>query len=811
MVNQNQHEIKINLPGLLRMLGENIYSEPDVAIREMIQNAHDTCIIRGTKDENFKNPYINIDFNRVQGTVTISDNGTGMTEDELHRNLATIGDSFTRVQKEELRGKDAHEAALLIGQFGIGLLSAFSISHKVEVISRSYQSSEGYRWICSGDIHYTVEPYKVPLPGTRVVLHLLKSKFEILNETRLRQAIKKYADFLSIPIHLKNKQANECNPPWEKNNETANLSKYIEERWNLYPVGMIPFNMPESRSSSNERLPNISGLLFIPMVSGAVAQGFGDLDIYISRMFIKTNDKDLLPKWANFVKGIINTPDLTPTISRSEIIVDDSYYRVQRCLEEVILNYLENLQKNDPQLLSDIVETFNSTIKLNALEDLEEPNDGRFFDRICDLVRVFTDRGFITIPEYLKLTNGKIYYFTERGSGTQQKVLFAQKGLPIIDANWGLEAKFLEKYAQRKGIEIQRVEAESGAIFTRPETIDEKWTLLEQAFSAKLNGQQAKAVEFEPYSVPAVWVSRPPNEIEDFVREIYESKFRTEVDADFVKRLFKKHAEQEDKILHLNINNPLIQKLRDMPRNDVFELAVVGINNNAHLFAQHVLSPENAEKLFASNNQAFLAMIEAFQDLDKEKQERTKVEIERNKLKQANSQLERVKAELENTLEAQPSQSIELAEHRSCFFAFDYKIEENHLLLKWLKEYFLKKGIKVMAPAEEMEHLDINKDIHQQIKKAHFCIAEISNNNQNVLYEIGLTHGMAKPLILLRREDSPNAVPFDIFSIYQAKYDVAKRGSDVRFTWLDDELEKAMNTISNMMPSFQNVPEWPGQ
>ena len=121
-----QHEIKINLPGLLKMLGSNIYAEPDVAVREMIQNCHDTCIIRQTQDTSFRDPRIDVSFDFAGKTLTFSDNGAGMTEEELHKYLSTIGEGFTKMQKEQLRDAGAQEALLLIGQFGIGLLSAFS-------------------------------------------------------------------------------------------------------------------------------------------------------------------------------------------------------------------------------------------------------------------------------------------------------------------------------------------------------------------------------------------------------------------------------------------------------------------------------------------------------------------------------------------------------------------------------------------------------------------------------------------------------------------------------------------------------------
>ncbi len=423
-----QHQIQINLPGLLRMLGENIYAEPDVAIREMIQNAHDACIIRGTEDRSYQNPLIHVSFDKKAQTIVIADNGMGMTEDELHKNLSTIGESFTRIQREQLREKDAHEAALLIGQFGIGMLSAFSISRQVEIITRSSQGEGGFRWVCAGDIHYSVEANTKPDPGTSVILHLLDSKIALLDEERLRLAIKKSADFLSIPIYLNGNQANACTPPWESKH--TDLSEYIQARWGLIPLGVIPFN--SEAMTSDQTLPNVSGLLFIPMIPFELTRQFGEVDIYISRMFIKANDKELLPRWASFVKGVINTPDLTPTLSRGEIIVDTAYQQIRALLGQIIIDYLDWLQTQDPDRLTMLVGSYNNTIKAHALEDDD------FFDRIGDLVRVNTDTGLIPMRDYLVKSKGKIYYFAERGSGTQHKVLFAHKGLPVIDASWGV-------------------------------------------------------------------------------------------------------------------------------------------------------------------------------------------------------------------------------------------------------------------------------------------------------------------------------------------------------------------------------------
>ena len=195
------------------------------------------------------------------------------------------------------------------------------------------------------------------------------------------------------------------------------------------------------------------------MIPFELARDFGEVDVYISRMFIKANDKELLPGWARFVKGVVNSPALTPTVSRDEMVRDQNHATIRAMLGEIILEYLAYLQEQDPQRLDLVVGAYNNTIKARCVDDDD------FFDRICDLVRVSTSSGHMSMKEYLAKSEGVIHYFSERGTATQHKLLFAHKGLPVIDASWGMEEEFLEKYAQRKGVKLERLEADSGIIF----------------------------------------------------------------------------------------------------------------------------------------------------------------------------------------------------------------------------------------------------------------------------------------------------------------------------------------------------------
>ncbi|MGE0083002.1 MAG: ATP-binding protein [Desulfococcaceae bacterium] len=776
-----KHEIKINLPGLLRMLGTNIYSEPDVAVREMIQNAHDTCIVRKTEDRGFVSPRIDISFDKNQKTLTFSDNGAGMTGEELHKYLSTIGEGFTKMQRENLRNLGSQEALLLIGQFGIGLLSAFSIAAGVEVFTKSFRpGSTGFRWYCEGDIHYTVQQAEKHEAGTRLVLHLTDANLLLLDDERLRQAVKRYADFLSVPIFLKGNQVNSITPPWESSKEgKTDFSDYIRARYGLYSLATLPFEI-------SEPLP-LSGLLFVPMIPYELSRDFGELDIYISRMFIKDNDKDLLPHWARFIKGIINTPALMPTVSRNDVVKDENYQKIRAMLGDIILGYLSFLQEKSPETLKTVVNTYNNIIKARCVQDDD------FFDRICDLVQVSTDIAPLSMKEYLKQSKDVIYYFSERGTGTQHKYLFAHKGLPVIDASWGMEEEFLEKYARRKSVKLERLETGSGAIFQFLESLDDKWKDLERQFKMQVK-TEAKVVQFEPLTMPAVLVARPIEKNEREFERVDSVGAELGISSAQIRQMFEKIERQktaresgDDTILHLNVGNTLMQQLRDMPRNETFKLAITAIYNNAQMFAHHYVSPQNAEIIFQTNNAAISTMIGNSLAINDIQTLNARMEIELNELKRKMPQ-------------------IRLNAYRSCFFAYPFK-EPFHSLKSKLTELLGKKhGIKLNASQEVRDH-SVVESIKRQIAESHFGIADISENNPNVMWELGVMIGFGKPAILLKNKEDTTETPFDILGNYRFVYQVVNDpNSDVtEYALLERNLDNALTFIMENYPELEHA------
>ncbi len=198
----NKHEFQIYLPGLLKVLAESLYSTKKVAIRELIQNAHDSCVRRRveTKQATYK-PRIDVTIDESNRTVTITDNGSGLTEEDVRTYLATIGRSYTRQLGENLSIFNPDEASQLIGQFGMGFLSAFLVASEVVLTTHSYkEGSSTLQWRSNGDVHYELnEVDDVPI-GTSVELHIKANASFMLNEGILSETIGQYSDFLPIPV-----------------------------------------------------------------------------------------------------------------------------------------------------------------------------------------------------------------------------------------------------------------------------------------------------------------------------------------------------------------------------------------------------------------------------------------------------------------------------------------------------------------------------------------------------------------------------------------------------------------------------------
>jgi molecular chaperone HtpG len=394
-------DIKTDFQGLIQLLAKNLYPQQDMFIRELIQNAHDSIVKRQAMG-NAPAGLIEILADRHSGTVVFRDNGAGMTESEIVDYLATIGRSGTGELRAQLQQRDRTRAQSLIGQFGIGFLSAFTAAERLVVVTRSMTSgAAALRWETTGGPSYEITDSDKSDPGTDVTLHLKSDALGITNPDELRKSVQKYADSIPFPISVNGDgPVNTMQAPWHVGYATdaerrKAYKKWVEDRFPDFPLEVIPVDI--------EAPYPVKGVLYISDRNLPNVDTPGIVDIYQARMFIKEGDRNLLPSWAKFVRGVIDSPALTPTAARDAVQEDHAHSGIRAALGRLIIQTLQRIAHDEPARFRRLVEWHHYALKGMAVEFDD------FFDAISETmifeVNVPEAHGFkmVTIPEYCGL------------------------------------------------------------------------------------------------------------------------------------------------------------------------------------------------------------------------------------------------------------------------------------------------------------------------------------------------------------------------------------------------------------------------
>jgi molecular chaperone HtpG len=603
IVNETQKQFQIHLPGLLKVLAESLYSTKKVGIRELIQNAHDSCIRRRVESRNNDfQAQIHIRTIPSEHIITIQDNGSGLTEDEVTEYLSTIGRSYTRQLGEDLAILTPDEAGKLIGQFGLGFLSAFLIAQEVTLITRSYKpDAPAIRWRSEGDVHYNIAPVEDAPIGTRVELKVKPEASFLLNERVLIETVRTYADFLDIPVYVGDGRVpvNTMTPPWEESEPAEAMQDYITRTFGQQQaLAIIPLQDQEISIGHDSITVPLQGFLFVPTGTVASIQEYGDVNIYIRRMFICERQTHLLPTWAKFVRGVIDCPYLQPTASREELQQDDYFFRVQKAIEEQLTRGLKRIAEETPNLWKQIVRGHRNVIMGWAVKD------DFFFREVMDIVTFRTPDGQKNLPDYLKETDNSLYYITREMGSQQDQLLGAGYGVPVIDASWFAEPVFLQKYAHLHP-QVKLVQMDGDAYHLMQSVPEREYiSLLEYYRQHKI---QARVVTFKPEVVPALM--EYPRDAE-FIRDTRSALDKGELPAPFAGLVgdYMDRMQITDETLagtlYLNVSHALVAKLATMPAGTARDAVLDLIYQMAQLFAGRMLDATTAADAFRAASTA---------------------------------------------------------------------------------------------------------------------------------------------------------------------------------------------------------------
>ena len=423
---------------LLDMMINSIYTNKEIFLREIISNASDAIdklYYRSLTDDSVKlnkSDYkIDIKINKDKGQIIISDNGCGMTKEELENNLGTIAKSGSfDFKKENTDQKDVD----IIGQFGVGFYSSFMVCKKVSVVSLAYGESVAYKWESEGVDGYTVEEAQKSTNGTEITLTLKddtdEEKYsEYLSEYRIRALIKKYSDYISYPIkmdmphqrlkegsdgdyedYFENETLNSQKPLWKKSS-----SEVTDEEYNgFYMDKYFDYDAPlKVISQKSEGLTSFEALLFIPAHApfDYYSKGFEKgLELYSSGVMITEKCKELLPDYFSFVRGVVDSADLTLNISRETLQHDRQLKVIAKAIEKKIKNELSKMQENDREKYEKFWSAFGAQIKYGMYEGY-----GANKEALKDLIMFNSskERKLVSFKEYvanMKEGQKEIYY-----------------------------------------------------------------------------------------------------------------------------------------------------------------------------------------------------------------------------------------------------------------------------------------------------------------------------------------------------------------------------------------------------------------
>ena len=457
MSKKQTHEFQTEVSQLLNLMIHSLYSNKEIFLRELVSNASDA--IDKLKFESLSNekllegkqePSIHIDVDKDSGTITIRDNGIGMTQDEVMENIGTIANSGTRKYLESL-DKNQTQDSNLIGQFGVGFYSAFIVSNTVTLLSRKAgdDKANGTKWTSKGKGEYSIETVELEDYGTTVILDVKKAESEFLDGFRLRGIVSKYSDHITVPIMMVKpseedeteivyETINKATAFWMQDKKELSQTDYDE----FYKSLTYDFEGPLTQIHNRvEGKLDYTSLLYIPKKAPFdmwEPKRKGGVKLYAKRVFIMEGNEELLPQYLRFIKGVIDTADLSLNVSREILQGSKVVDTIKKASVKRILSELEKMSKNKPEDYAAFWNEFGMVIKEGVVEDFANK------DKISNLLRfssTATDSSdqTVSLKDYIGRMNKdqkNIYYVTadnyDAAKGSPHLEIFKQKDIEVL-------------------------------------------------------------------------------------------------------------------------------------------------------------------------------------------------------------------------------------------------------------------------------------------------------------------------------------------------------------------------------------------
>lgn len=622
---KREGQISVNSKNMFPIIKKWLYSDKDIFLREIVSNGCDAIkkleSLQGIGEAQLEDGYqpkviVTIDSEKKQ--LIVSDNGIGMTEDEVERYITQIAFSGAEEFLEKYKEK-SEESAGIIGHFGLGFYSAFMVSDTVEIETLSYkEGAKPVHWVSAGEDSYEIEDGTRTEHGTTIIMNITEEEQEFLQESRIREILHKYCQFMPYEIYLN--PHDEERPVYDKDgniekNEDGTEKKRIvkplpindihplwlkapkdctdEDYKAFYQKVFMDFNEPLFWIHLNVDYPfNLKGILYFPKQLNRMEVMPGQVKLYSNQVFVADNIKEIIPEFLLLLKGVIDCPDMPLNVSRSFLQNDGEVQKIAQHITKKVSDKLHQIFKNDRPSYEKYWNDISAFIKFGCLKD------EKFYDRMKDILLFKTiDGEYKTLEEYPKAEGNKIYYVTDENLQAQYISMFKENGLTAAVLTHAIDPHFISllEYKNPEEMKFLRIDADLGEALkvSQPEAESEDAKKAQEEENNKLIECVKSCLPDEKleYKVESLKATETPAVIllSEYARRI----------QDMNKVLGESFAPEGQVTLVLNSENEIVKKIPSLTEENrklvcehIYDLA---------LMAHKPLSAEQMSKFIARN------------------------------------------------------------------------------------------------------------------------------------------------------------------------------------------------------------------
>jgi len=459
---QEEGSISIHTENIFPIIKKWLYSDKEIFLRELVSNAVDAIhkmqninLVEGLKlADEYK---VDISIDKDAGTLTVSDNGLGMTADEVRKYINQVAFSSAEDFIEKFKGlEDKNE---IIGHFGLGFYSSFMVAEHVEIRTLSYQDgADAVHWQCEGTTKYSIQQTEKSERGTEVVLHLNEDEKEFLEPDHTRDVIKKFCNFLPVSINLEGEEVNDKNPLWTKSTSEISDDDYKEFYRKLYPMSQDPLFWIHL----NIDFPfNLKGIVYFPHLTNEFDVTKSHINLYCNQVFVSDNTPELIPEFLTPLQGCLDAPDLPLNVSRSYLQNDPQVRKIREVISGRVAAKIVELAKKDREAFEPIWEDIHSFIKYGMMRE------DKFYEKVKDQViyRSTGEDNYTTLPEYLERAKekheNKVYYANDEGTQATYLKLFKSQGLEVLILDAMIDNHFIQFLESKNSdLKFERVDSD---------------------------------------------------------------------------------------------------------------------------------------------------------------------------------------------------------------------------------------------------------------------------------------------------------------------------------------------------------------